>query len=77
MNRNELIFKINIEKQKIIERKLQDGTFDNPYAEELYKKLHEKKCPSCGSLDIGIDNWGMFEGKQDWYYYCKKCDDIF
>ena len=43
MNRNELIFKINIEKQKIIERKLQDGTFDNPYAEELYKKLHEKQ----------------------------------
>ena len=56
MNRNELIFKLNIEKQKIIERKLQDGTFDNPYAEELYKKLHEKKCPSCGSLDIGVDN---------------------
>ena len=49
---------------------------------EYYKKLkehlenNEVKC-ACGCTNIGIDNWGMFKGERDWFYYCKECDDTF
>lgn len=49
------------------------------YEKELedYLKEHEVKCPYCGCKEVGIDNWDMFKGKQDWFYYCKSCDDTF
>jgi transposase-like protein len=49
------------------------------YKEELQQKLENEniKCPYCKSKDVGIDNWGMFEGERDWFYYCEKCDAVF
>lgn len=47
------------------------------FKEELKKDLNNQKCPNCDSENIGIDNWGMFEGKEDWFYYCKECDGTF
>ncbi|WP_161780404.1 hypothetical protein [Clostridium botulinum] len=49
----------------------------NEYKEKLKKELDNKKCPYCGCTEIGIDNWGMFDGDGDWFYYCKECDDTF
>lgn len=50
----------------------------NKYKEALEQRLKTEdiKCP-CGCNDIGIDNWGMFEGEKDWFFYCKECDDTF
>lgn len=47
------------------------------YIEKLEKELDQQECPHCKSKEIGIDNWGMFEGERDWFYYCKKCDTNF
>lgn len=44
---------------------------------EKFSKENELRCPYCKSTDIGVDNWGMFVGVNDWFYYCKKCDDTF
>lgn len=51
----------------------------NKYKEALDQKLKEKdiKCPHCGCEDIGIDNWNIFDGEGDWFYYCKECDGVF
>ena len=51
----------------------------NIYKEELQQRLENEniECANCKSKDIGIDNWNMFEGKRDWFYYCKKCDVTF
>ena len=38
------------------------------YVEKLERELDQQE---------GIDNWGMFEGERDWFYYCKKCDTTF
>lgn len=43
----------------------------------LQEKLKDKICPNCDSKNIGIDKWDMFEGKKDWFYYCKECDNPF
>lgn len=51
--------------------------FGFEFKEELKKDLNNQKCPNCDSENIGIDNWGMFEGKEDWFYYCKECDGTF
>ncbi|MGL5151573.1 MAG: hypothetical protein ACRC7N_13500 [Clostridium sp.] len=47
------------------------------YKGELIKDLHNKKCPSCECKDVDVDNWGMFRGESDWFYYCKRCDYTF
>ncbi len=47
------------------------------YVEKLERELDQQECPHCKSKEIGIDNWGMFEGERDWFYYCKKCDTTF
>lgn len=47
------------------------------YREDLEEKLDQQICPHCGCKNIGIDNWGMFPGIQDWFYYCKNCDATF
>lgn len=44
---------------------------------ENFLKENKLKCPYCKSTNIGVDNWGIFTGVNDWFYYCKKCDDIF
>lgn len=49
----------------------------NKYREELEKELSKQECPHCECKDIGIDNWGMFPGKGDWFYFCKECDATF
>lgn len=49
----------------------------NEYKEKLLNEIENRKCPYCGCEDIGVDNWGMFEGERDWFYYCKECDDTF
>ncbi|EKS4345100.1 hypothetical protein QB607_003104 [Clostridium botulinum] len=49
----------------------------NNYKEKLKQDLDKQKCPECNCTDIGIDNWGMFEGEYDWFYYCKQCDVTF
>lgn len=51
--------------------------FSIDYRKELEKHIHEQECKACGSKDIGIDNWDMFEGENDWFYYCKQCDNTF
>lgn len=45
--------------------------------EKLEKDLDKQECPYCRCKDIGIDNWGMFKGDRDWFYYCKECDATF
>lgn len=47
--------------------------------EALVEKLknNDIKCPECNCNKIGIDNWGMFKGEADWFYYCKECDSTF
>ena len=53
---------------------------DIQYKEELKSKIEEQVCPECGrkgSDHIGIDNWAMFHGKGDWFYFCKECDVTF
>lgn len=50
---------------------------NNKYKEALEKDLQKQKCPHCGCKEVGIDNWNMFEGEKDWFYYCKECDDTF
>ena len=53
---------------------------DIQYKEELKSKIEEQVCPECGrkgSDHIGIDNWAMFYGKEDWFYFCKECDVVF
>jgi len=47
------------------------------YRKQLQDNIKGKKCPTCGCSKIGIDNWEMFEGERDWFYYCKECDDTF
>lgn len=47
------------------------------YIENLENNLSNQVCPECGCDDIGIDNWGMFDGEKDWFYYCKNCDVTF
>ena len=49
------------------------------YKEELIKRLNTEdvKCIECRSADIGVDNWNMFEGERDWFYYCRECDVTF
>ncbi|MFR5263976.1 hypothetical protein [Clostridium sp.] len=49
----------------------------NEYKKELEKELNKQICPECGCKEIGIDNWGMFYGKNDWFYFCKECDITF
>jgi hypothetical protein len=53
----------------------------NKYKLELEKflKENEVKCinEDCKCTDMGIDNWGTFEGEKDWFYYCRECDDTF
>lgn len=49
----------------------------NEYKEKLKKDLDKQKCPYCKSTNIGIDNWNMFDGERDWFYYCKECDYTF
>ncbi|WP_194190835.1 hypothetical protein [Clostridium chrysemydis] len=49
----------------------------NEHKEKLEKYLHLQKCPECNCSDIGIDNWDMFKGAGDWFYYCKDCDITF
>ena len=49
----------------------------NEYKEKLEKDLDKQVCPYCSCTEIGIDNWGMFEGEKDWFYYCKECDATF
>lgn len=53
------------------------NTYVNPYRQKLLEKLDEKVCPTCGCERIGVDNWGMFPGEKDWFYYCLECDDTF
>ena len=50
----------------------------NEYYKELkeYLENNDIKC-ECGCTNIGIDNWEMFKGKEDWFYYCKECDNTF
>jgi len=51
----------------------------NKHKEALEQRLKTEdiKCPHCECVEIGIDNWNMFEGERDWFYYCKECDDTF
>ena len=51
----------------------------NENAKVYYDNAIKNKinCPYCGCEEIGIDNWGMFDGIKDWFYYCCKCDDTF
>lgn len=49
----------------------------NKYKEQLEQNLDKQECPHCKCKEIGIDNWNMFEGEKDWFYYCKNCDDTF
>ena len=51
----------------------------NKYKEALKQRLKTEsiKCPNCECEDIGIDNWNIFEGKRDWFYFCKECDFVF
>lgn len=49
----------------------------NKYKEILFNNLNNQICPECGNNNISIDNWGIFEGKEDWFYYCKECDFTF
>ena len=54
-----------------------ENCFGNEFKEKLQKDLNKQKCPSCNSTNIGIDNWNIFKGEKDWFYYCKECDDVF
>ena len=49
------------------------------YKEKLQQRLESEdiQCLYCKSKDIGMDNWGMFEGEGDWFYYCRECDETF
>lgn len=49
----------------------------NKYKNELEENLNKQECPYCKCKEIGIDNWGMFSGKNDWFYFCKECDATF
>lgn len=48
--------------KKVLENKLKEGNI---------------KCPDCNCKNIGIDNWDMFKGERDWFYYCEECDVTF
>lgn len=49
------------------------------YKEKLKQRLENEdiECLYCKSKDIGIDNWDMFAGERDWFYYCRECDATF
>lgn len=49
----------------------------NKHQAILIKNLDKQICPNCKSTNIGVDNWNMFEGDKDWFYYCKDCDETF
>lgn len=51
----------------------------NENAKKLYYNALKNTvvCPHCKCNKIGIDNWGMFSGMHDWFYYCLECDDTF
>lgn len=51
----------------------------NKYKEVLKLRLETEDiiCPCCDCKDIGIDNWNIFEGEADWFFYCKECDAVF
>lgn len=76
-NYNKYIMEKNIENKKNIEESLSKGTCIDEYANKLYKELPNKVCPECGCKNIAMNNWGMFSGDRDWFYYCKECDTTF
>ena len=47
---------------------------ENEHYLTLKVHLGNEVCPYCQKNEVGIDNWGMFEGECDWFYYCKECD---
>lgn len=57
--------------------KCKDGLIINKYKKTLEQNLNKQECPSCGCNEIGIYNWNAFEDERDWFYYCKKCENIF
>lgn len=47
----------------------------NQHYLKLKENLEKQKCPNGCDSKVGIDNWGMFYGERDWFYYCLECDD--
>ena len=47
------------------------------YRKKLENELSKQICPECKSGKIGIDNYGLFNGQDDWFYFCKECNLIF
>lgn len=74
---NSCMMEKNAKNQNKIKDSLEKGICTNKYANELYKELPNKVCPECGCKNIAIDNWGMFPGSNDWFYFCKECDTTF
>lgn len=45
---------------------------ENLHYLKLKDDLDKQICP-CGGAFIGIDNWNMFDGERDWFYFCYDC----
>lgn len=46
--------------------------FENEHYLKLKGDLHKQVC-ECGSTQIHIDKWDMFDGLRDWFYVCLEC----